>query len=227
MPFARSVRFPAKRDITRQVLTLPGWSIMRLLSSILVLFVFTVCGSAQTSSAKSAEPDVTVIQKKWRIDVRNPALEKDPVQAMQDREREDRRRRDNERLNDMMVERGMPSQTTQVSGNRDTGPSGITVLYVYEVKLRNEGAKEIRKIMWDYVFFEPGTETEVGRRRFISKADIRPRGTKDVVARAAAPPAATINAKTAGKKPQDQYSERVVIQRVEYADGSVWRASSN
>jgi hypothetical protein len=200
---------------------------MKFLSSISVLFVFVVCGSAQTLPSKSAESNVTVLQKKWRRDVRNPQLEKDPIEAMSDREREDRRRRENERLNDMMVERGMPSQSTQVPANRETGSSGITVLYVYEVKLRNDGAKDISKIMWDYVFFEPGTETEVGRRRFVSKANISPGGAKNIIARALAPPAATVNAKTAGNKPHDQYSEKVVIQRVEYADGSVWRASSN
>lgn len=201
--------------------------VMRLLCSAIVVFVFAVCGSAQTPSKKPAEPDVTVIQKKWRIDVRNPQLEKDPIQAMNDREIADRRRREAERANDILVERGMPSKTTQVPGAvRETGRSGIKILYVYEVKLRNTGAKGIRKIMWDYVFFEPGTETELGRRRFISKVNISPGGTGNVVVRAAAPPASTINARIAGKKPEEQYSEQVVIQRVEYADGSVWRLTS-
>lgn len=197
---------------------------MRLLCSTIVLFVFAVCGPAQTTPNKSVEPELTIIQKKWRVDVRNPQLEKDPIQAMNDREVAERQRKDAERTNDMLVERGMPSQTSQVPGAiRETGRSGITVLYVYEVKLRNTGAKGIRKIMWDYVFFERGTETEVGRRRFVSKVNISPRSTSNVVARAAAPPASTVNARTAGKKPEEQYSEQVVIQRVEYADGSVWR----
>ena len=201
---------------------------MRLLSLIIVLFVFTVCTSAQTSSNKSAEPELTVIQKKWRVDVRNPKLEIDPVQAMQDRETAERRRKATERTNDILTEQGMPSPTAQVPGAvRDTDRSGITILYVYEVKLRNTSTKGIRKIMWDYVFFEPGTETEVGRRRFISKVKISPGGTSNVVARAAAPPASTVNARTAGKKPEEQYSEQVVIQRVEYADGTVWRMKSN
>ena len=201
---------------------------MRLLCSTIVLFVFAVCGSAQTPANKSAEPNVTVVQKKWRIDVRNPKLEKDPVQTMNDRETAERQRKDAIRTNDILAERGMPSETTQVPGAvRDTDRSGITILYVYEIKLRNTGAKRIRKIMWDYVFFEPGTETEVGRRRFISKVNISPGGTGNVVARAAAPPTSTVNARTAGKKPEEQYSEQVVIQRVEYADGSVWRSVSN
>ena len=200
---------------------------MRLLYATIVLLVFALCGSAQTVSNKSAEPEVTVIQQKWRMEVRNPALEKDPVLDMQERDRAEQRRRDTERTNEIIAERGMPSPTSTVPGARDTKQTGITVLYVYEVKLRNNGTKGIRKLMWDYVFFEPGTETELGRRRFISKVNINSGATSNVVVRAAAAPTATVDARRAGKKPQDQYSEKIVLQRVEYDDGSVWRATSN
>jgi hypothetical protein len=121
----------------------------------------------------------------------------------------------------------MPAQTSTVpEPSRETRRTGITVLYVYEVKVRNNGAKGIRKLTWDYAFFEPGTETELGRRRFISKVNIGPGGTSTVTVRAAAAPTGIVDARQAGKKPQDMYSEQVVIQRVEYADGSVWRPRS-
>jgi hypothetical protein len=200
---------------------------MRLLCSTALLFVFVLCGLAQTASNKSAEPKVTVIQQKWRREIRNPALDKDPVQDMQERDRSEQRRRDTERTNEIIAERGMPSPTSTVPGARDTTRSGITVLYVYEMKLRNNGTKGIRKLMWDYVFFEKGTETELGRRRFISKININPGATSNIVVRAAAAPAATIDARRAGRKPQDQYSEKIVIQRLEYDDGSVWRPTPN
>lgn len=200
---------------------------MRLLYSTMLLFVCVLGGPAQTASSKSAEPDVRVIQQKWRIEVRNPALEKDPVQDMQERDRAEQRRKDAERTNEVIAERGMPSPTSTVPGARDTTRAGITILYVYEVKLRNDGVKAVRKLTWDYVFYEPGTETELGRRRFISKVNISPGATSNVVVRAAAPPTSTIDARKAGKKPRDQYSEKIVIQRIEYADGSVWRPTSN
>lgn len=199
---------------------------MKLLSSIMALFLFALGNSAQTLPARSAEPEVAVISKKWRIDVRNPALEKDPIQAMNDREKEERRRKETERLNETLNEQGMPTQTARVpEASRKTGRTGISVTYIYEMKIRNTGPKEIRRLTWDYVFFEPGTETEVGRRQFISKVNLSPGGTTKVVVRAAASPAGAIDARKAGKKPQDQYSEQIAIQEIEYADGSVWRGS--
>ena len=101
------------------------------------------------------------------------------------------------------------------------------VTYVYEVKIRNTGEKRIRTLTWEYVFFEPGTELEVGRRRFVSKVPHWPRQNRDVVMRSTSPPTGTFDAAKAGKKSSDQYAEQVVIQSVVYADGSVWQAASN
>ena len=196
---------------------------MRLLCSTIVPLLFAVSVSAQT-----VEPDVTVLEKKWRIEIRNPQLDKDPIQAMQDRDLQERQRKGSERTNEIRSEQGMPAPTSQVpDADRNARSSGTPVLYVYEMKLRNNGAKVIRKLTWDYVFFEPGTETELGRRRFISKVNINPGGTSNVVVRAAAAPTRTVDARRAGKKPQDQYSEKIIIQRVEYVDGSAWRPTSN
>ena len=56
---------------------------------MLVLFWVAPGASAQTLSSPSTGPEVTVIQKKWSVDVGNPALEKDPIKAMKDREDEE------------------------------------------------------------------------------------------------------------------------------------------
>ena len=199
---------------------------MRVLCSI--LFLFPLCVSAQTLPGSTAEPKVTVVQMKWRMDVRNPALDKDPIRTMREREGQEQLRKDAERTNDMLSERGMPASTSTVPApTRDTEARGLRISYVYEVKITNTGEKEIRRLAWDYVFLEQATETEVGRRRFVNKVSIGPGKTKNVVFRSASSPTGTVDAKNAGKKPRDQYAEKVVIQGVEYADGSVWQAVSN
>ena len=200
---------------------------MRIFSSTILLVLFALCVSAQSPSSKTPPPDLTILEKKWGIDVRNPALERDPVQEMQDRDFQERQRIAQQRTNEVLSERGMPAQTSGVPTARQTTSSGKTVLYVYEVKLRNTGAQGIRKVTWDYVFFEQGTETELGRRRFISKVNISPGGTTNVIVRAAVSPTGIIDARNAGKKPKDMYSEQIVIQRIEYADGTAWRPASN
>jgi hypothetical protein len=109
----------------------------------------------------------------------------------------------------------------------ETEPRGLSITYIYEVKVRNTGAKEIRTLTWEYEFSEPGTERVVGRLRMVSNVSIGPGKTRNVVVRTTSSPTGTIDATKAGKKPQDQYSERVVIKAVRYADGSVWQAPSN
>lgn len=183
---------------------------------------------AQAVSNQSAKSNVTVVEKKWRVDRRNPALDQDPVEAMNERDRAERQRKATERTNEILAERGMPAPTTQVPDSvRETGSRGIQVTYVYELKLTNTAPKAIRTLTWEYVFFEPGTEVEVGRRRFVSKVNVGPRKTTNVVVRSGLPPTSTVDARRAGKKPREQYSEQIVIQSVEYDDGSVWRSESN
>jgi len=147
---------------------------------------------------------------------------------MNERDRAERQRIATQRTNYILGERGMPGSTTHVpDAVRETRPSGVQVTYLYELKLTNTAEKAIRTLIWDYVFFEPGTDKEVGRRRFVSKVNIGPGKTMDLVVRSLAAPTSTVDARHADKKPQDQYSEKAVLQSVHYADGSLWRLPSN
>jgi hypothetical protein len=192
---------------------------------MLVLFLFTLGASAQDQTTGLK---VTVVEKKWRMEVRNPALEKDPVKAMQDRETEERRRKDADRTNEILTEQGMPTTPPAVGASTpERGGRGISVTYVYELKISNTGDKTIRALTWEYVFFEPGTERELGRRWFESKVSISPGKTKNIVMRSRLPPTSTIDATKAGKKPRDRYSEQIVILSIEYVDGTGWQLTSN
>lgn len=194
---------------------------------MLVLFLFALCASAQSLPNPSAAPRVTVIQKKWHVEVRNPALEQDLFKANKDRQQEETQQRSDAQENQNRIEQGVPTLPPRARvATAETGAHGLSVAYVYEVLVRNTGEKTIRTLNWDYVFFEPGTEQEVGRRRFVSRVSIGPGKTRNVVFRSASSPTGTIDATKAGKKARDQYSEQVVIQSVGYADGSVWQPAS-
>jgi hypothetical protein len=169
---------------------------------------------------------VTVIQKNWRVEVRNPALEKDPLGPNRDRQQEETALKGDARENENRAQQGEPALPPRVRVPApERGPHGVFITYVFEVKFRNTGEMPIRTLTWEYLFFEPGTEREVGRRRFISRVSISPGGTRTVIMRSATPPTGTIDAPNAGKKSRDKYSEQVVIQRIGYADGSVWQAA--
>ena len=71
------------------------------------------------------------------------------------------------------------------------------------------------------MFFEPGTQREVGRRQFISKENIEPGKTKTLVIRTPLPPTDTIDSSKADKKSRNQYSEQIVI-----TASSIWKTLS-
>jgi hypothetical protein len=147
---------------------------------------------------------------------------------MKEREAAETQRKDRERNDDLLREKGMPTSSSGVPTPKpEKGSRGISAKYVYEIKVRNTGTKSISSLEWEYVFYESGTEVELGRRRFLSKVSIGPGKTKNVIMRSALPPTGTIDANRANKKSKDQYLEQVVIESVEYADGSVWRLGAN
>jgi hypothetical protein len=197
---------------------------MKILSSGLVLFLSAICASAQASSPP---PEAVVLQNKWRIEVRNPALEKDPLAPNKERQRQELEQQAAAQENENRIRQGEPTLPPSVRQPApETGARGLSVTYVYEMKVRNTGRKEIRTLTWEYVFFEPGTTREVGRLRIVSQVSMKPGTTRHLVVHTTSSPTGTVDATKAGKKPREQYSEQVVIRSIAYADGSVWSAAS-
>ena len=195
---------------------------MNILCSGLVLLLLAIGVSAQPSPASSG---VMVLEKKWHMDVRNRALDDDPFAASKDRLREEDQQKSAAQQNEGRLKQGEP--TLPPSSSRpafNNNPRGITTTYIYEIKVRNDGPKEIRRIVWEYAFSETDTLSEAGRRRFTTKVRVKSGAAKTVVGRSRSSPTGTLDARKAGKKPSEWYAERIVIRRLEYADGSVWPA---
>jgi hypothetical protein len=203
--------------------------LMKIINLVLLLFLLAGGASAQAVSTPSDAPGVAVIEKNWRREMRNPALEEDPLRPNREQAEMERAMKQNQRDNALRNNIGLPPlpPPPRVPSSRSDDTPSLTIEYVYRAKISNTGTKAIRKLVWEYVFFDPSTQREVGRRRNESKVNISPGKTSNVVVRSASPPAGTVNVAQTGKKSQEQYSEQVVIQRIEYADGSVWRRDSN
>ena len=195
---------------------------MKIPSSGLILFLFAICVAAQTSSGA---PGVTVLESKWRIDIYNPALDKDPLAPSKERLQEALAQNEAATQSESRVAQGgsaLPPVVRQSTS--DTGNRKLQVTYVYELKVKNTGPKEIRLLIWEYIFLEPGTTQEAGRRRFISRQSIKPGATRELIVRSPTSPTGTLDASKAGRKTNEQYSEKVVIRNIGYADGSNWPA---
>lgn len=199
-----------------------GFIAMKILSGLILLLVFGVYGTAQTSTPSHSDPEIVVLEKKWRVNVRVRSLERDIVQETKDREMEEERRRQVQRTNDTLRELEMPTRDLPTRPLRNEPATGPTLTYIYEVKVRNDSKKKVVSLVWEYVFLEPGTEQEVGRRRIESKVSIGAGRTRNLVAGSAIPPTGTVDAASTDAKSGERYLEKIVIVSVEYADGSRW-----
>jgi hypothetical protein len=207
---------------------------MNVISPVILLFLFAVARvSAQDALPQAADlsgpaPRAEVVEKKWYMEVNNPAFEKSPFGAVEEVRQTTRNQRAIRRQNEIRARRGLPPLRTPARAPQPETENGKSPnIYTYKVKIKNTGEKAIQTLVWDYVFFEAGTEKEVGRLQFLNKTKISPGKTKELSVSSLYPPAETISAAAAGRKTRDQYSEQVIIQSIEYSDGSVWQAAQN
>jgi len=102
-------------------------------------------------------------------------------------------------------------------------PAPPRYAFLYEISVKNTGAKTIKEIDWDYVFLDAATGQELSRRQFTHTEKIGPGKSKELSLLIPSPPTQQISVYSLGKKERDGLNEQVVIIRVTYSDGSVWQ----
>jgi hypothetical protein len=95
--------------------------------------------------------------------------------------------------------------------------------YVYRVKVQNAGAKAIEVLFWEYQFEETANPANLTRRQFLCGVQIKGGKEKELQAFGGSGPAGAISAESLANKAANPFAERVVINRVEYADGTIWQ----
>jgi len=104
---------------------------------------------------------------------------------------------------------------------RTTNPKPVD-RFAYQAKIQNAGAKAIEIVFWEYQFVDPSTRA-LTRRQFLCGVKIKPDKEKELQASSLLGPSDVISAASLGDKPENLFQEKVVINRVEYADGSIWQ----
>jgi len=173
-----------------------------------------------------------VVEKSWRREVRNPAMEDDPFQANDDHRDWVLAQKETQRQNKIRAKLGgqdmAPPVNQTTSGIKSVG--GDIVMYVYRVKFNNGGAKPIKALEWEYVFLDAATQAEAGRHTYSNKVKIRPGKTAELFGVTTSPPTRVVDASKpdkADKPAPGRYAERVRITRIEYDDGTVWKRPAN
>ena len=101
-------------------------------------------------------------------------------------------------------------------------PARLPVVYVYSMKIKNDGAKMVAGVAWDYVFIDKSSNHEAGRHQFLSYEKVAAGKTVTFKSQLRSPPTRVVQALKARAK-HPQLIERAVVQCVLYADDSSWR----
>lgn len=196
---------------------------MKLLTTALLVLLTVGSATAQSLSAPKPPPGVSILQNSWRKVIRNPALDDDPLRASRETLELENAKRETARVNQVLRDLGrdpIPPPTQGSSGIRMGKPK---TTYVYEAKIRNDTEKILKVVVWHYSFFDPGENQEVGRTAMTSKVNVRPGKTVDLSGTSTASPVRVVDASKSGQELKGLYSERVVITRLEYSDGTFWQ----
>lgn len=116
--------------------------------------------------------------------------------------------------------RAAMEKIVQESRSRKANPvDGFT----YQVKVRNASTKVIEVMFWEYQFAESANPENVVRRQFLCGVNIKPDKEKELLAFSLSGPSNVISVESLGKQPGNLFVEKVVINRVEYTDGTIWQ----
>jgi hypothetical protein len=94
--------------------------------------------------------------------------------------------------------------------------------FAYRIKVQNPGAKAVEIVFWEYQFHDPAEPSLVARRQFLCGVDIGAGKSKELEGFSFSGPG-VVNVNTLADKSENPFKEQVLINRVEYADGSIWQ----
>ena len=94
--------------------------------------------------------------------------------------------------------------------------------FAYKVRVQNKAANAVEVLFWEYEVIDPSNSTSLTRHQFICGVNITPNGKKELEGFSLAGPSNVINVDTLTKK-DNQFQEKVLINRIEYADGTIWQ----
>jgi hypothetical protein len=224
---------------------------MRFVSlvSLIVLSAATAAAQSASPSLVSGAPGVTITDISWRQEVFIPALYDDPMRVNQDKDDLERDRKATSVENANRAKQGqtaIPDPAKKIASNTPVGstPMGMpigdapagnqnlpaktdpglaSVHYVYKAKVKNAGEKDIRIIQWQYVLSDRSTGEPVGSHSFTTPVNLRAGRSLELIGKSKTGPARLVDARNGDKEIRGKYAERVIIEGIEYADGTFWQ----
>lgn len=199
-----------------------------------LLFVFPILFSllfpSQTAKSDNANSPLTVMSFKWTRARRAVDTKTEegttPARAMIPQNKNFAR---NARVNDPAGVRDPNADTLDgrsaaleksVQESRSTNAK-TTDGFAYKIKVQNADVKVVEIVFWEYQFQDAADPSLVARHQFLCGVNIAGGKSKELEGFSSAGPSDVVNVNTLANGSQNK--EQVLINRVEYADGSIWQ----
>ncbi len=201
------------------------------LSLVLILVSQSQTATSQQENPPSKDaPVVAVLGFKWTRIRRTEKKEPDgvtPARAMIDENKTYQR---NARINQPVGQRDPNEDTVDgrsaaiekiVQESRTQPPKSLDT-FSYEAKIQNGSKKTIEVVFWEYQFIDQASPSSPTRRQFLCGAGLKPGKEKELQASSLSGPSDVVSLDSLANGSGKRVLEMVLINRVEYADGSIW-----
>jgi hypothetical protein len=167
-----------------------------------------VCAAQEVAARRDAPPGIVILKLKWERHLDpSPAAARPAPDASRSAVSE-------------------PDALSNPGGLQTAGRSPFPpYIYQYSVEVRNDDAKRIRWLSWEYVLNDPGSKRELGRHEFASSEKIGSAQRKTLRGRTRSAPSQVVSAERLGKDKVSIYEDHVEFRCVAYDDGTWWHNS--
>ena len=196
---------------------------------LLLFLLFSVPLYAQTNAPDDQKNPVIVVSASWMRDrqASDKAVESavGPAPAITKESRNFERQK---RINDPVGMRDPNADTLDSRGSelerivQQSRQAQPVDGYLYQVKIQNMSPKVVQNVFWEYRFIEVANTTNVTQRRFMCGGEIKPERQKDLQIFSLVGPSEVVNVKSLAKDAGKGFRAAVIINRVEYSDGTFW-----
>lgn len=95
--------------------------------------------------------------------------------------------------------------------------------FTYRARFQNLSTKAMEIVFWEYEFTDPATPPVVSRRQFLCAVTVKPGKEKEVKGFTVSGPSDVVTVASLAKRFDNPFEERAIINRVEFADGTIWQ----
>jgi len=117
-----------------------------------------------------------------------------------------------------LQERRAEMQATEI--NAALSKQKTTTTYFYHLEIKNAGDRIVKSFAWSY---QPGEIPDPGDRQFFCVVNAKPNTSKEFELYTTLSPSRVIDASRMKNRPDKNEKSQIVINQIEYADGTVWK----